>query len=312
MTEPATLVQLIHQVRAQRQATDALEGERLRLEGSLIEFVEEAWPYIDAAPYQPNWAIDALCEHLQAVTKGRISRLLINFPPRCGKTIITSVCWIAWTWARRERTFRGGPQVRFLTGSYSHTLALGNANLTRRLIQSPFYQRLWGSRYTFRDDQNTKVQVDNSEGGSRLATSVGGTLLGIGGDVLVVDDPHNVAQAESEAERETVSNWWSELSTTRLNDPKQSAIVVIMQRLHEADVSGTILSGDEDWCHLMIPMEYEWRRHCSTSLGWNDPRGLDADGIPLLENGLPRDAEAAVELDDRNGTLMWPERFGAK
>jgi hypothetical protein len=312
MTDSGTLLQLIRQVRAQRHATDALEGERLRLEGSLIKFVEEAWPYVDAAEYQPNWAIDALCEHLQAVTEGRISRLLINFPPRCGKTIITSVCWIAWTWARRVRTFRSGPQVRFLTGSYSHTLALGNANLTRRLILSPFYQRLWGSRFTFRDDQNTKVQVDNSAGGSRLATSVGGTLLGIGGDVLVVDDPHNVAQAESEAERETVSNWWSELSTTRLNDPKQSAIVVIMQRLHEGDVSGTILSGDEDWCHLMIPMEYDWRRHCSTSLGWNDPRGLDDDGIPLVEDGTARDAEAAVELDDRNGELMWPERFGAK
>ena len=81
MTEPATLVQLIRQVRAQRQATDALAGERLRLENSLIEFVVEAWPFIDAAPYQPNWAIDALCEHLQAVTEGRISRLLINFPP---------------------------------------------------------------------------------------------------------------------------------------------------------------------------------------------------------------------------------------
>jgi hypothetical protein len=63
MTEP-TLLSLIRQVRAQRHATDALEGERLRLEGSLIEFVEEAWPFIDAAPYQPNWAIDALCEHL--------------------------------------------------------------------------------------------------------------------------------------------------------------------------------------------------------------------------------------------------------
>jgi hypothetical protein len=80
MTEPATLVQLIRQVRAQRQATDALEGERLRLEGSLIEFAEEAWPFIDAAPYQPNWAIDALCEHLQAVTEGS--------PPRSAKTII--------------------------------------------------------------------------------------------------------------------------------------------------------------------------------------------------------------------------------
>ena len=89
MTEP-TLLSLIRQVRAQRHATDALDDERLRLEGSLIEFVEEAWPYIDAAPYQPNWAIDALCEHLQAVTEGRISRLLVNFPPRCGKTIITS------------------------------------------------------------------------------------------------------------------------------------------------------------------------------------------------------------------------------
>jgi hypothetical protein len=88
MTDSGTLLQLIRQVRAQRQATDALEGERLRLEGSLIEFVEEAWPFIDAAPYQPNWAIDALCEHLQALTEGRISRLLINFPPRCGKTII--------------------------------------------------------------------------------------------------------------------------------------------------------------------------------------------------------------------------------
>ena len=132
-----------------------------------------------------------------------------------------------------------------------------------------------------------------------------------------------------------VMSWWSMIPTTwprpkasrsengiqlvirdserrRLNDPKQSAIVVIMQRLHEADVSGTILSGDEDWCHLIIPMEYDWRRHCSTSLGWNDPRGLDDDGIPLVENGLPRDAEAAVELDDRNGELMWPERFGAK
>jgi hypothetical protein len=83
MTDPGTLLSLIRQVRAQRRSQpDALEGERLRLEGSLIEFVEEAWPFIDAAPYQPNWAIDALCEHLQAVTEGRISRLLINFPPR--------------------------------------------------------------------------------------------------------------------------------------------------------------------------------------------------------------------------------------
>src|SRR4029077_16806919 len=92
MTEPATLVQLIRQVRAQRHTTDALEGERLRLENSLIEFVEEAWPYVDAAEYQPNWAIDALCEHLQAVTEGRISRLLtLRVPGRPRSTSTDAV-----------------------------------------------------------------------------------------------------------------------------------------------------------------------------------------------------------------------------
>jgi hypothetical protein len=85
MTEPGALLNLIRQVRAQRNQSDVLEGERLRLEENLIDFVEAAWPFIDAAQYQSNWAIEALCEHLQAVTEGRISRLLINFPPRCGK-----------------------------------------------------------------------------------------------------------------------------------------------------------------------------------------------------------------------------------
>ena len=315
MTEHTNnLLWMIREIREQRRAGhDVLDAGRQRLEGSLIDFVEAAWPVIDATPYQSSWAIEALCEHLQAVTDGRISKLLINFPPRCGKTLITSVCWIAWTWARSEQTFRSGPQVRFLCSSYSHTLSLANSNLTRRLILSPWYQSLWGHRFEFLSDQNTKAKFDNDAGGSRLATSVGGTLLGVGGDILVVDDPHNIEQAESEAERETVLNWWSELSTTRLNDPKRSAVVVIMQRLHEEDVSGKILSGDEDWCHLMIPMEYDWRRHCSTTLGWDDPRGIDDNGVPLVERGIPRDAEAAAILDsEREGSLMWPERFGAK
>src|SRR5215471_4531742 len=105
-------------------------------------------------------------------------------------------------------------------------------------------QSLWGQRFTFREDQNTKTKFDTSAGGSRLATSVGGSLLGIGGDVLVIDDPHNVEQAESEAERKTALNWWKEISTTRLNDPKRSPLIVVMQRLHEEDVSGQILSSE--------------------------------------------------------------------
>jgi predicted phage terminase large subunit-like protein len=294
--------------------------EQARFEGSLIEFVKAAWPSIDSAPYQGSWAIDALAEHLQAVTEGQIRRLLVNFPPRAGKTSVASICFPAWTWARQEISFLSGPQVRFLCGSYNHDLALANSNMTRRLILSPWYQSLWGKKFTLRSDQNTKTKFDNTAEGTRLSTSVGGSLLGIGGDIVVIDDPHNVSTGgiESEAERRTALEWWREISTTRLNDPKRSPIVVIMQRLHEDDVAGHILSSEwsSDWTHLNLPMAYDWQRHCVTVLGWQDPRGLDDDGEPLVvrtSDGarVPRDAHAANVLEEeRQGALMWPERFG--
>jgi predicted phage terminase large subunit-like protein len=280
-----------------------LAEKRAELEADLGAFVEAAWPNIDSAQYQSSWAIDALCEHLQAVKDGQIRRLLVNFPPRASKTTVASTCFPAWVWAQRERSYLSGPQVRFLCGSYNHDLALANSNMTRRLILSPWYQKYWGKRFSFRADQNTKTLFHNTENGARLATSVGGSLLGIGGDVLIVDDPHNVSSVESDAERATALAWWSELSTTRLNNPKQSALVCVMQRLAEGDVSGEILSSESsDWCHLMIPMEYEPARHCVTSIGWSDPRGSDEKG-----NVLP------IEQRDLNeGALMWPERFPAK
>lgn len=291
--------------------------ETEQAEASLIDFVEAAWPSIDPAPYQPCWAIDALCDHLQAVTDGHISRFLANYPPRCSKTNVASICYQAWTWARRKISYLSGSQVRFLTGSYNDDLVLLNAMRHRRLVLSNWYQQRWGRQFGITQDQNTKTQFDTTTGGSRLSTSARGSLLGLGGDVIVVDDPHNTKQAESEAERLSALNWWKELSSTRLNDPKQSAIIVIMQRLHEEDISGTILRGDTpgDWVHLCIPMEYEWRRHCVTVIGWQDPRGLDEDGEPLIEidpegNRVARAGVSERELDALDGTLMWPERFG--
>jgi hypothetical protein len=292
-----------------------LAEEIERLEGSLIDFVEAAWPSIDSSEFLSSWAIEGLCEHLEAVTEGQIDRLLVNFPPRSSKTLIASVCWPAWVWARSQRTYRSGPNVKFLCGSYGHTLSILNSTLSRRLILSPWYQERWGKRFHLRIDQNTKSQFDNSAGGSRLATSVGGSLLGLGGDIIVCDDPHNTESVESEAERQSVLGWWKELSTTRLNDPRQAAIVVIMQRLHEEDVSGTILASDEVWTHYCVPMKYDPARHCSTMLGWNDPRGVDDYGEPLvnLTSHLPRDQTAArILMQERAGALMWPERFGAE
>jgi len=315
--DPALRERLTLQVIARAKLPQA--QERAELEGSLLNFVEGAWPSLDPTQYQSCWAIDALCEHLQAVTEGQIKKLLVNFPPRCGKTLVTSVCFPAWTWARSEQSFLSGPQVRFLCGSYNDDLSLQNSTKHRRLLLTPWYQKRWGKRFKITLDQNTKTQFDTSAGGSRISTSARGSLLGIGGDIVLIDDPHNTNSVESDAERLMARTWWREISTTRLNDPKQSAIVVIMQRLHEDDVSGVILSSDlsSEWTHLMIPMQYESRRHCVTSLGWQDPRGLDDDGEPLvvIQPGgerAPGDNAAANELDKREGALMWPERFGAR
>lgn len=286
------------------------------LENDFSSFVEQAWPSIDSAKYKQNWALDGVCEHLQAVADGHIKRLLINIPFRCGKSLVTSVCFPAWVWARRKTLYTSGPGVGFLCGSYSHTLSLTHSNLTRRLILSPWYQARWGNRFKLRTDQNTKTQFDTDKQGYRIATSVGGALLGIGGAILMADDPHNTEQVESEAELETVNTWWREFSTTRLNDQDLSALLVNMQRLAQNDISGSILSSQsEEWVHYCVPMRYEWGRHCVTVLGWEDPRGLDDEGESLVRvaadgTRYPRDAEAAHLLnEEREGELMWPERF---
>jgi predicted phage terminase large subunit-like protein len=236
------------------------------------------------------------CEHLEAVTLGYIPRLLGNFPPRCAKTKSTGVAWPAWTWARQTKTFLSGPQVKFLAGSYDNRLSLESANLMRRLLMSPWYQKHWGDRFALRVDQNTKTQFDNTKGGSRISTSVRGSLLGLGGDALFADDPHNTEtdkKIETDADRMKVGSWWREFSSTRLNDPKLSAIVVAMQRLHQQDLSGIILDGDEDFVHYCVPMEFEERRRCVTVV------------LPQFDDEEPWEDPRTQE-----GELMWPERFG--
>lgn len=251
-------------------------------EKSLYDFTKQAWSCIESGDFTDGWHIQAMCEHLEAINRGEIKRLLINIPPRMLKTSLCSIIWPSWVWAQRNDSNLMGPQVNFLCGSYGHLLAMGISLKMRRLITSNWYKDNWGNRFSLTNDQNTKGQYDNDRGGSRIATSVGGSLLGIGGNILIADDPHNTESVESEAERTKAIEWFKELSTTRLNRPKQDAIVVVMQRLHEEDVSGYITQNDEhgQWCHLMLPARHEISRHCITSIGWEDPRTEEGE---LLE-----------------------------
>lgn len=271
---------------------------RERYEGNLSEFFQAAWPILDNTPFQPGWAIDAMCDHLEAVVLGHIKRLLINIPPRAGKTSLCSIAFPAWVWARSEVSYLSGPQVKFLCASYGHSLSLDSSNKSRRLLFSPWYQRFWPNKITLRADQNTKMQFDNTAGGSRIATSVGGSLLGLGGDILIGDDLNKVSNqselGETEAETAAVAAFWSEFHSTRLNNPKESAVIVVQQRLKEQDVSGLILDSDEEFVHLCLPMEFDPARKSVTVK------------LPQYE-----DDEPWTDPRTEEGELMWPERFGA-
>ncbi len=298
------------------QAWDSLI--KAECEDSLYFFLEQHWQYISSAPFTPGWPIQAIAEHLQAVVDGDIKRLIINIPPRCAKSSLCSVAFPAWTWAQPWISPTSGPGVQFLFASYGRDLALRDSTACRRVIDSPLYRRLWGNAYTLTDDQNTKTRFDTNMNGSRLATSVGSALTGEGGNIIVVDDPNNAQEAHSEAKIIETIEWWDSALSTRLNDPKSGAFVIIQQRLSEQDLTGHVLEKDiGDWTHLCLPMRYEWSRHSYTSIGWNDPRGCDEDGDPLVVVGddgarHARDFEAALELEKREGALLWPERFGER
>ena len=191
---------------------------------SLREFVCQAWPVVEPmTPFVPGWHIDAIVEHLEAVSRGQIRNLLINVPPRHMKSLLVSVFWPAWEWIRF-------PERRWLYSSYAASLSIRDSLKCRRLIESPWYQQLWGDRFALTSDQKTKGSFDNNRSGYRLATSMGGAATGEGGDRIVCDDPHNVQEAESDSVRKSTLDWWDVVMSTRVNDPRTAAKVVVMQR----------------------------------------------------------------------------------
>lgn len=196
-------------------------------------------------------------------------------------TKLISYAWPSWTWLQ-DKAPLAGPQVGFIFASYALNLSLEHAVGQRRLVKSPWYQERWGERFHILEDQDKQIKFENDVGGHRTTTSVDGTLTGRGAEIICIDDPHNVVDAESKTTREGVIKWFREALPSRLNNQKEGAIVVVMQRVHEEDVSGAALEMGYE--HLMIPMEFDEGRKCVTSIGWEDPRETD-------------------------GELMWPDKF---
>lgn len=268
---------------------DWLNIERELCKRYLSEFVKRAWHVLEPGqPYKHGWHVDAICDHLEAITYGDLSRLLINIPPGTMKSTLTSVFWPAWEWGPKALA-----HMRFIGASHEQGLATRDTLKMRRLVTSEWYQQLWPTKLT--GDQNQKTYYENEWTGFRQACAVA-SMTGKRGDRVVWDDPHSVEAALSEAHRETALRVFDETLPTRLNNPDSSAIVVVMQRLHESDVSGSILERDLGYEHLCLPMEFEPQRRCVTSIGFTDPR--ETEGELLFPERFPR------EVVDRDKKVM--------
>lgn len=260
-----------------KELPDEEQLNKVICEKSLAFYTKQVWHIIEnKKPYIWNWHLDAICDHLEAVTNGEINYLLINIPPRHTKSLIAVVIWPTWIWGPQRQA-----QKRFVTSSYAASLSIRDCRKSRLIIQSDWFREKWGRSFKLSEDQNAKGRYDNDKSGYRLATSVGGIGTGEGGDYIICDDPHNVQEAESELKRNEVLTWWDEAMSTRLDDEENGAYIIIAQRTHHNDLCGHIIdkadAGDiPDLTKLILPARYEKERELKlqtrTPLEFKDPR----------------------------------------
>ncbi|WP_438447423.1 phage terminase large subunit [Gorillibacterium sp. sgz5001074] len=275
MANAQHLAQLYDHLKQKVRIVD--NSEAAELENSLSTYTRRVWPIIDPADYMHNWHIDCISEYLEAVTAGQIKRLLINIPPRYMKSILGSVTWPTWMWTKR-------PEAKWIFASYAQSLSTKHSVDRRLILQSDWYRRNWGDRFYLLGDQNVKTEYQNNKNGVMVATSVGGTMTGKGADYIIVDDPHNPEEIDSDTIRASTIEWFRRTLPTRLNNKKTGAIVVIMQRLHENDLSGHIIEQG-GYEHLKLPGE----NHKQIIIHY-----------PMSGRDKIREA----------GELLWPEREG--
>lgn len=207
-------------------------------------FVGKVLATVDpGAEFTPNWHIDLLAEYLEAIRRGELSRLIINMPPRSLKSVCVSVAWPAWILGHQ-------PEKRILAASYSSSLAFKHSMDCRAVMQAQWYRCLFPKTKLLRE-QNQKQKFMTTKRGYRFATSVGGTLTGEGGGVLIVDDPLNAAHAMNARARAHVNQWFDQSLMTRLDDKRRGAVVVVMQRLHADDLCGHLFAKG-GWEHVSL------------------------------------------------------------
>jgi predicted phage terminase large subunit-like protein len=244
---------------------------------SLADFVRKMWHVLEPdEPYIHNWHIDYICQQLEAVTRGETKRLVINIAPRHMKSLLVSVMWPCWEWGQL-------PGKRWIFASYVDDVANKLSEDRRTLLTSDAYQRQFPGVVTLLPGQNAKSRFTNTRRGTMTAASFGGRITGLGAHRIVVDDPTSPKEADSAVERAAANTYFGKTLMNRLNQPAHDAVVIVMQRLHEDDLTGHV-SKNPRWKHIVLP-----------TIAEKDEAIRFPDGETVVER--------------REGDLLWPERF---
>jgi len=292
---------------------DDIALDRALADKGFREFIPMAWHLAcPSSEFIPGWHIDAIADHLEACYNREIKNLVINVPPGSSKSLAACVLFPAWCWTQDGINPSYGAKERFIYGAHDENLAQRDSMTTRNLIGSEWYQERWGDRVEFDMNQtHTGGIFYNKQGGFRKIVTVGGSVVGFHGSIQVTDDPLKPLEMAGSAQvagtaLNKASEWWNTTMTTRAVDFNRLVRIIIMQRLHHADLAGEMIKTG-DYEHLMLPMEYEHERKCMIEVtGFEDPRveestllcpeRFDAEAVTKLKRELGvRGAQAQLQ-----------------
>jgi predicted phage terminase large subunit-like protein len=270
---------------------------------SLQQFVREAWSFLEpVSTLVWNWHLDLICHYLTLIKQGNFKDpstlqpegIIFNVPPRTMKSLLITVFFPIWVWTT-------DPARRFMFVSYSEKLSTQHSVYRRSLIESEWYQRNWGHVFSLSRDQNVKSHYENSRRGTMFSTGMQATATGMGGDILIFDDPLNPEQAISQLEREAVNVRFDTTFRSRINDPVTGVKIIIMQRLHELDLTGHVLTRESSrWEHVSLPAI------APEDKTWTFPQPNQESNT---ESGQTIGQTTVRTQTQKAGALLWPERL---
>lgn len=268
--------------RVRRAHAETIEEDREAIQrGGLLGFLRLAWPEIEPGAFSESWYHAYVCEHLEAVTRGEIKRLVVNIPPGCTKTTMASVAWNAWAWTEQ-------PELRWIYATYSSGLSRRDAVKVRNLIDSEWFRARWPHIVIPRQNTRSATDFANNLGGWRFSTTPGGAATGRHPDIQVVDDPLKPRDAKNKggavgAKIEETLTWWKETMASRARDQATLRRVIVMQRVHDLDLAGAMLR-EGGYEHVCLPMRFESSNRSRTYVTIGGKRELFLED-PRTEEG---------------------------